>query len=113
MKLDRNENANGRGKYALLLLRKLREFEGPGTFDGLSPDIAAAIETLDKAGVIDWGIVGSESEFFVARLKDHNASPCLHGYAQSAEANGEYEWAEEVRDMARRAERSPWKKRPD
>lgn len=113
MKLDRNENANGRGKYALLLLRNLQEFEGQGTFEGLSPNIAAAIDTLDKAGLIDWGIVGSESEFFVMRLKDHNAPAGLHGYASAARDHGEEEWSDEVHEMARRAAHSPWKKRPD
>lgn len=112
MKLDRNENATGRGKYALLLLRKLREYEGPGTFDGLSPDIVAAIETLDKYGLIDWGIVGTESEFFVTRLKDKNAAISLYAYAAEA-AKDDPEWSGEVLNMARRAENSPWKKQPD
>lgn len=112
MKLDRNENANGRGKYALLLLRKLSEYES-GTFRDLPPNIASALETLDKAGIIDWGIRGSESEFFVTRLKDQNAPGSLHVYAFEADANGDPEWAAEIRELARRAERSPWKKRPD
>lgn len=111
MRLDRNINGDGRGKYALILLRKLAAFESPETFG--QSEVEKAIETLDKAGLIDWGIVGSESEFFVTRLKDRNAAASLHGYAQEAEANGELEWAEEVRDMARRAQISPWKKRPD
>lgn len=112
MKLDRNENGNGRGKYALLLLRKLADFES-GTFRELAPNIASAIETLDKAGLIDWGIVGTESEFFVIKLKDHNATESLHAYAAKAYAHGEEEWSAEVREMARRAAASPWKKRPD
>lgn len=112
MKLDRNVNGDGRGKYALILLRKLAEFEGPGTFDGVSPNIAAAIDTLDKAGLIDWGIVGTESEFFVTKLKDKNAAPSLFAYAQRA-AEDDPEWAAEVRRLAERAACSPWLKTPD
>lgn len=110
MKLDRNINGDGRGKYALILLRKLAAFESPETFG--QSEVEKAIETLDKAGLIDWGIVGSESEFFVTRLKDKNAATSLHAYAQEAERD-DPEWAAEVRHMATRARTSPWKKRPD
>ena len=111
MKLDRNMNGDGRGKYALLLLRKLELYESPETFG--ESEVEKAIKTLHEVGMIDWGIVGTESEFFVTRLKDQNAPASLHAYAQEAEANGDREWAEEVRSMARRAEVNPWKKRPD
>lgn len=64
MKLDRNIPANeGRGKYALILLRKLRTYDPLETF-GTNP-VMDAIKTLDEAGLIDWGSVGSDSEFFV------------------------------------------------
>lgn len=109
MKLDRNINAERRGKYALLLLRKLTLCEGGSTF---SNEIESAIATLDKAGLIDWGIVGTESEFFVTRLKDRYAAPSLFAYANAAAAD-DPEWAGEVREMAVRAERSPWQKTPD
>lgn len=110
MKLDRNINSDGRGKYALLLLRKLAAFESSETFG--QSEVEKAIETLDKAGLIDWGIVGSESEFFVTRLKDKNAAPSLFAYAAEAERD-DPEWAAEVRRMATRARTSPWKKLPD
>ena len=106
MKLDRNIHADGRGKYALIPLRKLRSGD---TFSG---NVEQAIETLRRAGLIDWGIVGTESEFFVIRLKDRYAAPSLFAYANAAAAD-DPEWADEVRSMAVRAERSPWQKQPD
>jgi hypothetical protein len=111
MKLDRNLSDNGRGKYALLLLRRLQNFEA-GTFGELAPQIASAIETLDKAGLLDWGITGTESEFFVTRLKDRYAAPSLYAYANAA-AGEDPEWAAEVSALARVAEASPWQQRPD
>lgn len=109
MKLDRNVNDDKRGKYALLLLRKLRQCEGGSTF---SNEIEQAIETLDKAGLIDWGIIGTESEFFVTRLKDRYAAPSLYAYAFAAQQH-DLEWACEVKELAARAELSPWKQQPD
>jgi hypothetical protein len=75
-------------------------------------EVEKAIETLDKAGLIDWGIAGSESEFFVTGLKDKNAAPSLFADAAEAERD-DPEWAAEVRHIATRARTSPWKKRPD
>lgn len=106
MKLDRNIHADGRGKYALILLRKLRS---GNTYSG---EVEQAIQTLAKAGLIDWGIVGTESEFFVIRLKDRYAAPSLFAYANAAAAD-DPQWASEVREMALRAELSPWQKQPD
>ena len=43
MKLDRNLNGNlGRGKYAILNLRKLADFEGSGAFEGIPEHLQAA-----------------------------------------------------------------------
>jgi hypothetical protein len=109
MKMDRNINPNGRGKYALLLLRKLALCEGSTVFNN---EIEQAVQTLDEAGLIDWGIVGTEKEFFVTRLKDRNAAPSLRAYATSA-ATTDPEWALEVEAMADRAEASPWQQNPD
>ena len=70
MRLDRNMNADGRGKYALLKLRQLEEFRGAdGSF---SMDITDAISLLVKYGILDWGDK-PETEFFVIHLKDKYA----------------------------------------
>ena len=56
MKLDRNVNQNGRGKYALINLRTNK---------------------------IEWGEVGSDDEFFVIKLKDRFSKGALKGYRQA------------------------------
>lgn len=115
MKLDRNANDDGGGKYALLKIRVLNDMRANSAFeDDMPPEISAAIKVLAKAGVIDWGARGTESEFFVIKLKDENAGRALFEYASSAEGNGDKEYADEVRDMAFRAgPRSPFCKKPD
>ncbi len=98
MKLDRNIPGNeGRGKYALILLRKLAAYEPEGAF-AASP-VMDAIALLDREGLIDWGLQGSDSEFFVMRLKDRSARPALLAYAADARSY-DSEWAAEVRELA-------------
>lgn len=74
MKLDRNTNADGRGKYALLRLR-----EWP---HGHSVKCQEAFDTLVDAGAIDFGDT-PETEFFVIRYKDRFAARALHAYADA------------------------------
>lgn len=114
MKMDRNLDGNaGRGKYALLLLRKLAEYDDGKTFGGLSPKVAEAIKTLEAAGVIDWGTAGTSSEFFLIRLKDQYARGALEEYADAARPT-DPEWAAEVDALAARAgNSSPFCKNPD
>ena len=86
MKLDRNLNANGKGKYALLNLRNDR---------------------------IEWGFVGASDEFFVIKLKDKYAQAALIAYADAAE-HDDPEWAKEVRELAQRSGKNhPLCKQPD
>lgn len=89
MKLDRNLNADGLGKYELKNLRTGQV-------------------------VTDCG-VGEEHEFFVIMLKDECAQAALYAYAQGAEFRlGDQEWADEVRELARRSgPASPFCKTPD
>lgn len=114
MKLDRNINSNGRGKYALLKLRKLDDFTHPNDpFQEVAKPVADAIKTLEESGILDWGIEGTESEFFVIRLKDKYAQGALHQYAIDAYPD-DREYALEVEGMASRAGRdSPFCKKPD
>lgn len=86
MKMDRNINPSGLGKYALLNLR---------------------------TNQVQWGRVGEEDEFFVIKLKDKHAKVALQAYAQSAVLD-DPEWAEEVYALSERAgPLSPFCKRPD
>lgn len=117
MKMDHDIEGNGgRGKYALLLLRKLTEYDDGKTFGGVSPKIAAALQVLEDAGIVDWGIVGTESEFFVMRLKDKYAYGGMVGYIREVEAGPfiDREYAAALRDMALRSgPHSKFCKEPD
>ena len=104
MRLDRNENSTGAGKYALLHLRRARA--------AMTPEISAAITVLDKAGLIEWGKRGEDDEFFAIKLKDRSAPAALHAYANDA-VDYDSEFAYDVSAMATRAERHPGKKQPD
>lgn len=75
MKLDRNLNQNGKGKYALLNLRTNK---------------------------IEWGMTNSEDEFFVIKLKDRNSRAALLAYAAEIDAR-DPEFAAEVVQLADRA----------
>lgn len=114
MKLDRNLNANKRGKYALLKLRKLDDFTSPGDpFQEVAEPVADAIDVLVKAGILDWGIEDTESEFFLIRLKDKYAQIALAHYANAARVD-DPEYAAEIDAMAMRAgPSSPFCKKPD
>ena len=103
MKLDRNlPEGRGRGKYALIKLRALEQYRSDKTFEVYTPKIAAALKTLEDAGALDWGCLGSDSEFFVIRLKDRYAQDALDGYA-NAIGTDDPEWSDEIREMARRS----------
>lgn len=86
MKMDRNQNPSGMGKYALINLR---------------------------TNQVQWGAIGDADEFFVIKLKDKHARVALKAYAQSAVLD-DPEWAQEVYDLAERAGPShPFCKVPD
>jgi len=105
MKLDRNLNCQAAGKYALLHLRRARAAMTPELFD--------AITVLDKAGLIEWGRIGEQDEFFAIKLKDENADVALYSYAAKA-ALKDKEYAAEVTALADRSgQNSPFCKAPD
>lgn len=105
MNLDRNLNADGKGKYALINLRKI---EGnPQTAE----ELAAAI--LKNPECVEFGRVGEQDEFFVIKLKDEYAPDGLRGYGARAWAS-DAEYGSKVLDLARRSgKNSPFCKKPD
>lgn len=104
MKLDRNINVGGGGKYALLRLRTMRA--------GMTPEIYAATKVLEDAGILDWGNT-VDSEFFVIRLKDKYAAGALADYAVQA-MQDDPEYAHEISELADRAgDNHPSCKKPD
>jgi len=132
MKLDRNINGTGRGKYGLVNNRKIAEIAGlaadairdqsngltisPGQRETVQIDaeISCAIRSLEYLGVIDWGPAGTASEFFVIKLRDRHAGPALAAYADNAAVHGDQEYAGEVLALAERAGvDSPFCKKPD
>lgn len=115
MKMDRNINDDGLGKYAVINLRRLNETSGHcSTFERWHPKIAEALKTLDDAGVLEWGRTGEPDEFFLIKLKDINAEHALVAYADQANHNGDKEFAGEVYELARRSGRhNPHCKHPD
>lgn len=64
MRLDRN--ANGQGKYAVINLRKVKEVESSYS----RARIGYMLDILLDLGVLEYGNVGTEEEFFVLKLKD-------------------------------------------
>jgi hypothetical protein len=107
MKLARNTTPGGKCKYALISLEKVARTEDP------SGRIAQALQDLEQAGILDYGLPGTEREFFAMLLRDRNTPSGLLGYAQSVEER-DPEFASEVRDLAGRAGlNSPFCKDPD
>ncbi|MCK1577889.1 hypothetical protein [Bradyrhizobium sp. 174] len=125
MKLDRNINSTGRGKYGLVNNRKLLEIIVPPRVDGESNDasmvklrrerqVRDAIDLLESLGILDWGLAGTDSEFFVIKLRDAYAGGALHTYASYAVRDGQVEYGRDVMELAKRSgESHPNCKKPD
>ena len=116
MKLDRNINGNGSGKYGLIKNRRLAQIRAWDGGDGEIADQQAvedALALLERAGVIDWGYPNSESEFFVIRLCDRFAHAALANYSMVAH-HVDPEYAKDVRELADRSgPYSKFRKMPD
>lgn len=114
MRLDRNINGNGDGKYGVINVRRLREFQKQvSEAPMIQRELAAAIKTLESAGILEWTQRGTPGEFFLIRLKDKYAGDALAAYAVAAHAD-DPEYAEDIVEMASRAgANSPWCRAPD
>lgn len=106
MKLDRNINADGRGKYAIVNQRRLLYLEAGKDFSATS-----SVSALAEKGVVDFGDT-PETEFFLIRLKDKYAAPALAAYALAA-FRDDPEYGLEVLNLAKRAAEHPMQKSPD
>lgn len=104
MKLDRNINKDGRGKYALINLR-----ETSMTLGELNQVFIDHVQ--NGAMAIDFG-VAADTEFFVIRLKDKYAAAALGAYAMAA-FEDDPEYALEVMNLAKTAAEHPRKRMPD
>lgn len=107
--MDRNVNADRRGKYALI---KLRNYP-PATRAIERGRVDMALAILQDFGMLDYGYVGTEGEFMVIRLKDAYAGEALEAYTNEA-GKVDPEYADEIREMADRSgPNNQWCKTPD
>jgi hypothetical protein len=102
MKLDRNTNPDGHGKYAIIKLREHNISEAIK-----SPGIQGV---MVAASAIDLGDT-PETEFFVIRLKDKYAANALHAYSASCRTD-DPEFSREVQNLALRAAKFQPKQMP-
>lgn len=98
MKLDRNTNRGGRGKYALVNMRKLIpvmdkveawDSEKKRTLNDPTDDelvIASSFAALVNRGIITLGNESPGDQFFVLKYKDRFTAPALHAYAIAVSA---------------------------
>jgi len=98
MKLDRNVNRGGRGKYALVNMRKLIPLidkqdacldKATGAIIGPLPTIEEVsdikcFEWLVSRGIIAIGNESPGDQFFVMKYKDKFTSPALFAYSRAA-----------------------------
>lgn len=105
MKLDRNINSDGKGKYALVKLRMLE-----GSFK-TKEELAKAI--MENPECLNLGEVGTPDEFFPILLKDAFAQNALQMYAKDAHKHDK-EYGVEIQEMVNRSGvNSPFMKIPD
>lgn len=76
MKLDRNINKDGRGKYALVNQRELAGFAEDS-------NVRIAFEILKKHRVVTLGNENPGEQFFVMKYKDIFTAPALAAYARA------------------------------
>lgn len=108
MKLDRNINPDGRGKYALVKMREV-----PSDSDGSQKanEIREALSTLARHGCLDYGDA-KENDFFVLRLRDVGAAHALRAYAEFFR-NTDPEWFDEIKALADKSYARFDRKMPD
>jgi hypothetical protein len=107
MKLVRNDNPEGTGKYVLINIEKHVTVDAPKTIETI---ISAVIENND---IVEFGQPNTPDEFFVIKLKDKYACAALTAYAYAAEIDDQ-EYANEIKELVKRAGiNSPFCKTPD
>lgn len=114
MRLTRNTTPDGKCKYALVRLDKIRKM---GITDNLG-GIENALKVLESAGVLEYGEPGSEDECFVLKLKDQHTGHALRAYVRDilndlTPEKPDTQYAADIIDLALRADAHPSRKRPD
>lgn len=78
MRLDRNVNPDGRGKYALIHLRKLNDVPNRS-----KRKLCRALDFLNEHELVAWGGDNPRDQFFVLKYKDMFAADALLAYANA------------------------------
>lgn len=121
MRLVRNTTEDGRCKYALVRLDKLRALPEDSL---MAQRIATALDDLAGYGVLEYGEKGSADEFFVLKLKDRLSIAAIEAYTEEAEnlmnaqtnrADYDYwrPYVEDLCDLQKRAAKRSGRKLPD
>jgi hypothetical protein len=108
MRLDRNLNPDGKGKYALIKLRVAEPVVIESAFaqSGYQKPLRYELD----ADAVDFGDT-PETDFFVIRLQDKYAAAALRAYAMEA-GNDDPEYAADIFELVERAENME-SRRPD
>lgn len=85
MKLDRNINRGGRGKYALVNMRKLIPMldAPPKDWKQSDMDVVRAFRFLVEQGIITLGNESPGDQFFVMKYKDMFTAAGLQAYTDA------------------------------
>lgn len=81
MKLDRNTNRGGHGKYALVNMRKLLPILDASQGTAKDTSVIEAFMLLVREGIVTLGTESPGDQFFVMKYKDKFTAPALHAYA--------------------------------
>src|SRR5262245_53337306 len=85
MKLDRNTNPRGRGKYALVNMRKLGPLIEGSQNTAENFECIEAYFLLKEHGFITEGNESPGDQFFVMKYRDRFTAAGLNGYATAVE----------------------------
>lgn len=112
MRLVRNQTEDGKCKYALVRLDRLRLLEGGSPNDSYHQ----ALNILEKGGFLEYAGKGDPQEAFVIKLKDVHAPAALQAYELSAATRPgaiDHELSNDVHELRRRALNHPDRHVPD
>lgn len=108
MRLVRNTTPDGKCKYALVRMDKIRKLKVNQNLGG----VEAALKVLEDAKVLEYAGKGDPEEAFVIKLKDVNASAALDAYADSIYEH-DPALAHDVYDLSKRSDNREDSHQPD
>lgn len=83
MKLDRNTNPDGRGKYALIQMRELKPEQASALCDVPTLPLGEYCTVKIPTKAIRTGAESPGDQFFVIKYKDRFAAAALNAYARA------------------------------